>query len=342
MEMIMDYKKNCINILRFIAAFQVMWGHLIEHLEVPFPLVGGYSLDKVISWFLYFFNGVPLFFFLSGFLIWMSIDRSKNLKSYYANRFIRIYPELWVGVLTEIIILLIFVTPIKWKDLVLFAGTQATVLQFWTPDSLRSFGCGTPNGSLWTICVMIQFYIIAWPLKKLCKEKKVHFWIITEICLIIIGAATKYVEDVAPEILYKLYCQTIVQYLWIFWLGMIIAQYKDKVIPMLTKYWYVFALGAFAMRFSPFDLRARNFLIIYTVFCLMAIIGLAYRFSALRIKLDISYALFIYHMLVVNVLIELGYDKNIIAFIVCIVISIFLAYLSTITVGRMALSHKRT
>lgn len=33
-----DYKKNSINTLRLLAAFQVMWGHLVEHLEVSFPV----------------------------------------------------------------------------------------------------------------------------------------------------------------------------------------------------------------------------------------------------------------------------------------------------------------
>lgn len=337
---IVDYKMNCLNTLRFLAAFQVMWGHLVEHLEAPFPLVGGYSLDKTISWLLYFFNGVPLFFFLSGFLIWISIDRNKNLKSYYVNRLIRIFPELWIGVLVEVILIFIFVTPVKWKDLILFVGTQATVLQFWTPDSLRGFGCGTPNGSLWTICIMIQFYIIAWPLKKLCQGKKMQFWIIMEICLIMIGIATKYVKEVTPEIIYKLYCQTIIQYLWIFWLGMFIAQYKDSFIPILIKYWYVAALGAFAMRFSPFDFRARNFLIIFTCFCLLALLGLAYKLPNLNIKTDVSYALFIYHMLVVNVLLELGYGRNIVAFSICIIISLLLAYISTMIVGKRFLKYK--
>lgn len=28
-------KQNCLNLIRIIAAFQVMFGHLVEHLKLP-------------------------------------------------------------------------------------------------------------------------------------------------------------------------------------------------------------------------------------------------------------------------------------------------------------------
>ena len=295
---------------------------------------GGITVDKVGSWGLYFFLGVPLFFFLSGFLIWIAIDRYNNMRGYYINRFLRIYPELWTGVIVEIICIAVLVTPINWRDLILFIGSQATVLQFWTPESLRSFGVGTPNGSLWTICVMIQFYFVIYPLKRICRGKKISFWITIEIILMGVGAATKYVEFFLPEVVYKLYCQTIIQYMWIFWLGMMIAEFKEYILPKLIKFWYIPAVGAIMMRFSPFDVWARGFPIILSCFCLTALLSLAYKLPFLKIKTDVSYALFIYHMIVVNVIIELGFIGNMAAFICCIVISITFALLSTILIGR--------
>lgn len=280
--------------------------------------------------------GVPLFFFLSGFLIWISIDRYKSNKDYYINRLLRIYPELWVSVIIEIVCLIIFVIPVNWGDLIIFAGTQATVLQFWTPDSLRSFGVGTPNGSLWTICVIIQFYIIVWPLKKLCHGKKASFWIVTELILMAIGAATRYIEMYVPEIIYKLYCQTIIQYMWIFWLGMIIAEFKEVFLPKLVKFWYIPVIGTVCMRFSPFDIWSRGYPIVLCCFSLIALLALAYKLPKLRIRMDVSYALFIYHMIVVNVIVELGYTGSIVAFIICIIVSFILAILSTLLIGRNA------
>ena len=37
-----NYRKNCFNLIRIIAAIQVMYGHIITHLEIEMP--------KVVSW----------------------------------------------------------------------------------------------------------------------------------------------------------------------------------------------------------------------------------------------------------------------------------------------------
>jgi Predicted acyltransferases len=115
--------------------------------------------------------GVPLFFFISSYLINFSVRRSKDTKDYFKKRFWRIYPELWTGITVEIFTILIFYkAKINWLGLGIFAVTQGTVLQFWTPGFLRGYGCGTPNGSLWTICVTVQFYIIVWLTRKLWRN----------------------------------------------------------------------------------------------------------------------------------------------------------------------------
>ena len=157
-------RNNCINLIRIIAAFQVMFGHLIEHLELP----GNESILHAT----YFFRGVPIFFVISGFLMWFSIARSRTYGQYLKKRFWRIYPELWIAVLVEICVLVLLYRGWNIKELFLFAFAQGTIFQFWTPDSLRGYGVGTPNGALWTIGVMIQFYIVAWLFYNLMKNRK--------------------------------------------------------------------------------------------------------------------------------------------------------------------------
>lgn len=125
-------KSNCLSLIKLLAAFQVMIGHLIAHLELPFP--------KAIGTALSFYNGVPIFFIVSGFLIWLSIGRSVSYGYYIRKRFWRIYPELWCAVVIEIISIIIFYRGWNPKDLLAFTFTQGTILQFWTPDSLRGYG----------------------------------------------------------------------------------------------------------------------------------------------------------------------------------------------------------
>lgn len=140
-----------------------------------------------------------------------------------------VYPELWCAVVLSIISILALYDGWNARDLVLFTATQATVLQFWTPDSLRGFGCGTPNGALWTITVNAQFYVFAWFIKKLlCHEKKAR-WIVALAISIVIGIVSSCLESVLPGIVYKLYGQTLLPYLWIFLLGAFLCDYFEEI-----------------------------------------------------------------------------------------------------------------
>jgi peptidoglycan/LPS O-acetylase OafA/YrhL len=40
-----------------------------------------------------------------------------------------------------------------------WAAAQLSFLQFYNPDFMRHYGTGVLNGSVWTICVELQFYV---------------------------------------------------------------------------------------------------------------------------------------------------------------------------------------
>ncbi len=169
MDKNIDFKKNSLNLFRLLAAIEVLYGHALKHLGLPDVPVFG----DVVK----FFYGVPIFFTLSGFLIWLSIGRSNTFADYAKKRFWRIYPELWVAVAVEIIVLLaLYHQPIEWPKLSLFVIGQATIFQFWTPDFLRGYGCGCPNGALWSITVLIQFYFFAYFLYIWLNKRKLAVW----------------------------------------------------------------------------------------------------------------------------------------------------------------------
>ena len=192
-----DYRRNSLDTIRLMAALMVMFFHAWEHLHVSVP--------PALNLFFGFFMGVPLFFSLSGFLIWNSIGRS-SLSGYLWKRVKRIYPELWAGVLLNAAALIFFVDrPIPWLELGLFCLTQGSFLQFWTPDALRNYGCGTPNGALWTICVTVQFYIAAFFFHRWLKGKKLGWWLGALLCTIGIAVFSGRLDQVLQPILFKLY-----------------------------------------------------------------------------------------------------------------------------------------
>ena len=320
---------NSINFLKLIAAIQVFVQHTTAH----------FDLDYVPSWLRpvhSMFSGVPVFFILSGFLIWSSIARTPDIKTFCKKRVFRLYPELWGGVVMSFVaIIVLYGQSIKWPAFLAFQATQSTFMQFWTPDFLRGYGCGTPNGSLWTICVMLQAYLAMWFLHRLIHGKRWEYWASFVMVSVAMGFTPYLVRNILPEILYKLFMQTFVPYFWLFAVGMLICEFFDKWIVYLKRFWYVPAMLALALSVLGWDIVST-----YNVFGSMlmapAMIGFAYACPKLAIKYDISYGIYIYHMIVVNVFIELGYTGKMIYVILALALSVTCAIVSYATLGFMA------
>lgn len=320
-------RQNCFNLIRLIAALQVFLGHSVTHLK----LYASPSLNTLIS----LLSGVPIFFFLSGFLIWDSINRSKNFKIYAKKRLFRLFPELWVGVAINAIVVVIFAhESISWLKYILFQGAQATILQFWTPSFLKGYGAGAPNGSLWTIGVMIQSYIVLWFLFKLLHKKSLLRWIIALAISIGFNVFMQYSPNILPEMVDKLYSQTFLPYIWMFILGGFISEYFDQCIEFLKKYWLLLFVVALLARDYAFDLG--YFKTLYFTLLNLSLVGFAYYFTCVKIKVDLSYGIYIYHMIVVNVMVELGFVGHWWQFIIALLIVTALALASYYSIGAVS------
>lgn len=169
-------RNNNFDLIRLLSALQVVLNHSIDHLILQNDLS---IMLSAIS----FFPGVIVFFVISGFLITRSYYRcmnrnldnpKQNVYQYFKNRFLRIFPALWFGFLLLLIILLSFkvidVRDLLRKDIALWMIGQISIFQYYTPDILRGFGVGTPNGSLWTIPVELEFYLVL-PIIFLIRKK---------------------------------------------------------------------------------------------------------------------------------------------------------------------------
>ena len=218
-------QKNNFGILRFIAALQVASFHGYTHFEIEGKSM---FIDFLFQKIFIYFPGVPIFFAISGFLIFSSYNRRQDLGIYFENRFFRLYPGLWVSFLLTLVILSSFHI-LKFENIfhsstIIWMIGQITCFQFYTPDLLRGYGLGNPNGSLWTIAVELQFYVFVPILFKFFSKVKIEKNLIL-IILIILSIAINllvghFVES--NSLLGKLAGVTLFPYLFYFLLGALV------------------------------------------------------------------------------------------------------------------------
>lgn len=324
--------KNSISLLRLIAAVSVFAGHASVHLQLTLPKAAQYAHAV--------FDGVPVFFIISGFLIWASLSRNRDLKTFATKRLLRLYPELWCAVLLSVVSLLIFYRDqLQALPFLAWIGTQSTFLQFWTPDCLRDFGCGTPNGSLWTVGVTVQSYIVIYILFRFLQNKPKWRWFLVFSVSAASHAAVPLLEKFLPEILIKLFSQTFVPYFWIFLLGAFLSENFDKIMPICKKTWYIFFVFAIIFTFVPFDLGQYG--ILKTLVFAPALLGFAYCFPQLNLRYDITYGMYLYHMIVLNVLIHMGKTGSYAYFFLALGITVILSLLSFFAIGRFYRIQKK-
>jgi len=222
--------------------------------------------------------------------------------------------------------------------LTIFGITQGTFFQFWTPDLLRGFGVGTPNGSLWTICTLIQFYILAVLFYRFIRNKKMYWWIAFFCISVAAGLIAPLLEKIFPEILYKLYNQFILQYFWIFMIGLMIARYREKVIPFMKRFWWLFMGTAILLHVLTVPDFKSPYPLFGSILLIVGSIGFSYAFPKINISYDCSYGIYIYHMVVINVFIQLGFTERYWLIPATVLITVLLSMGST-TIGKRIREH---
>lgn len=320
-------ERNCINTIRLLTALLVFLGHGLRHFHIPAPAFLCEILEARLA--------VPIFFVLSGFFVWQSVERSTGFVDYARRRFWRIYPELWGAVLLGAVAILAFYgEQIRWAAMAAFTVTQGTVLQFWTPDFLRGYGCGTPNGALWTIGITVQFYIVVYFAFPLLRGKRWHVWLLIWLATLVLLLAYTAGGEILPPLVDKLLGQTLIPYVWLFLLGAMAAEKRDALLPLLKKLWPLLLIAVPVIRATGLMLSVPYDPLSVTALT-MGLLGFAYAAPALNIPLDLSYGIYVYHMVVINAMIALGYTEWPVCLLVAAAITVLLALLSKGIVERL-------
>jgi peptidoglycan/LPS O-acetylase OafA/YrhL len=355
-------RQNNFDLLRLFAALQVLVYHLLSH----------FNLIETIPYLATVMNqfpGVPIFFFISGFLITASWNKSgTTLKTFFKNRILRIYPALWVCLLFTILLLLFF-GEIEFSNpkFYLWIVGQMTFFQHYSPDIFDSWGAGNPNGSLWSIVVELQFYLIL-PficlfLNRLGSLKKINlaiFGIFTTFYLLnhfihatIVDPYSKYYLIDKPELLYfRIFSVSIIWNLYYFIIGLFFYynfNFLKKIITQKFPIWLViyivylyFLIPIHKELTSPDGDNLLSF--IELILLALLTFSFAFSYTSLSEKVlkhnDISYGIYIYHMPVINTILAVNLKGVVFQLLISSIIVINLAILSWVFVEKKAMALK--
>ena len=329
---------NNFNILRLLAALQVVYIHSVEHLYIKNEIV------LFINSIIVYFPGVPIFFLISGYLITMSYEKNPDMKEYTKNRTLRIFPGLYVSFLIGLIILWHFgqFNGIRIMEVLPWMVAQLTLFQFYNPDFIRDFGVGVINGSLWTISVELVFYMIL-PLLYMFLKK--NFIKRVSVLLVISFGFYYYINVISANTLIyeKLIKVSVLPYLFYFLFGMAMYKYQDRLVKYVENRVFLF-LGLYVLVcFIKVDLFLYDVLnqLVFTAF----IFSFVFSYKSLSNKLlennDFTYGVYIYHMLIVNVMVEKGISGGVQNLLIVLALSLACGILSYFFVEKPFLKMKK-
>lgn len=123
--------------------------------------------------------------------------------------------------------------------------------------------------------------------------------------------------------------------------GAMVSEFKSTLLPLFKKYWWIAFAISIAIMAIGCDYALGHYGLLRTLSLLVYLIGFAYAVPQVNIKADISYAVYIYHMTVVNAMIALDYMHKPIYLIVVTIITFAVSYLSTKWVGNWSQIMKK-
>jgi peptidoglycan/LPS O-acetylase OafA/YrhL len=336
----MKFKLNNFDLLRVLAAYQVIFGHALGHFDLSGIPFSGY------------FPGVPIFFAISGFLISASWERSNSLGQYLKNRFLRIYPALWFCFFLSVFVAsLTYDFTIFSFDFFKWSLAQLTIGQFYNPDFFRGYGVGVINGSLWTIPVEIQFYIVIPIIYFIMNKLRWNNFVFAFFLVLfsVINFTTYLFNPVYGEVLaFKLFSVTVIPYLNMFLFG-VFLQKNIYIVEKFLANKVFFWLGVYVISILVTEnmgiLNSGNSInpvsaLLLTLVVISAAYSYVDKFNGILKGNDISYGVYIYHMIFVNFLLSVNVFGPEINVALVVLLTTVVAFLSWRFLEKPMLSMK--
>lgn len=305
--------------------------------------------------------GVTMFFILSGFSVYLSINKDYNIgyKHYLKKRVVRICPGYYISII--IIILFQKLATLLTKNGLLDVITHGLFIHNLFPQYH-----GSINGVYWTLGNIIQFYFLSWIFYKLLKKynfKIVILSIFLTICYKLVCYSLLSSKNI-DEIFYFIYGRQLLGSIDNFILGMYISHMYINNKKYFLKYKYIIVVLLIFALFYWVKLLDINKLYINTIFgciwhtvlaCLLSLI-LYYvinlkNFNNIinKVILYISkfeYELYLWHIIILIQLTNIGFRENkflyiyVLTLIITILWSIMYKYMINNLISNIVAKNK--
>jgi len=165
----MSKRNHLIDILRFLAAGWVA----LMHFNQPVPAINNWYRNFVSLGYL----GVPVFFVISGYCVYLAAEHSKGAKDFIIRRFFRIFPPYWFSILIVGLAVVLSIILLGHNDVTILPKTMTAVLETVALLVVPLTKIQVINWVYWTLVFEVFFYLIIW-ISLLFSRRLRSVWLI--------------------------------------------------------------------------------------------------------------------------------------------------------------------
>jgi hypothetical protein len=148
---------------RGVAIMSVLLFHYFSRWIFPLNEVNLYPFGSQLDFFSYGGLGVKFFFMISGFVIFMTLNKTLSFRLFIVNRFFRLFPTMLFASLFTFIVFKFLGSGFIFYDVNTNFFNFLTSITLFSPEFYKLFDISTNylNGSYWSLWPEIQFYFYA-------------------------------------------------------------------------------------------------------------------------------------------------------------------------------------
>lgn len=324
---------------------------MLHHLSLADTTFSNYS--RIFN----FLPGVPIFFLVSGFLISASYAQSRTELRFFLNRMLRIFPALWACFALSVLSVWAFgyfdEVEVGLGKFAAWTLAQLSIVQFYNPGFMRDYGVGVLNGSLWTISVELQFYLLV-PVLFFLFRRSLALALTTFGLFVAANLAQSLVVQpvYGASIPALLLSVTFLPWLAMFMLGFLVhAEWPRLQGLFVGRFWIwlgiyavLIAVGIVIENVSGVRISGNRITPLHYVPLGGLVLAAAYSAPHLSERIlggnDVSYGIYIYHMPVINGWLWWSLDRSYVSMAAISVIVLACASASWVLVERPVLRFK--